>query len=366
MSKKRKKIISNKGFQKRVYIDPSPIFKFIKPNNNDQLSKLNGPDLQTLIILIDEYYLQLRSCLGFEEAITFGLELEAENAMKEKIDKQLYKNLPQSGWITKHDGSLHNGVEINSPILRDKETTWKNLYTVCSIVESHAAIDNNSGGHIHIGAQILGNNKEAWLNFLKLWAVYENIIFRFTYGNFLTARPSLLKYAKPIAQTLWQDLQELKKDNSSLERIIIKISHEKRQAVNFNNILDEHYDKLCDICDKNTIEFRCPNGSLNPVIWQNNVNLFVKLLTYSKSTSFNDDLVEQRYRANSDKFANLKLYDEIYLEQVLELCDMLFTNNLDKVYFLRQYLKSMQVCKQNNNKLPQARILTKKGIKTIN
>ena len=49
----------------------------------------------------------------------------------------------------------------------------------------------------------------------------------------------------------------------------------------------------------------------------------------------------------------------IYLEQALELCDMIFTNNFDKVYFLRQYLKSFEVCKKNAD-YPKARSLTKK------
>lgn len=88
------------------------------------------------------------------------------------------------------------------------------------------------------------------------------------------------------------------------------------------------------------------------------------MLCYSKSTSFNDDLVQQRHQLNLDRFAKLKLYDEIYLEQALELCDMIFSNNFDKVYFLRQYLKSFQVCKSNTN-YPKACTLTKKEIKSI-
>ena len=36
------------------------------------------------------------------------------------------------------------------------------------------------------------------------------------------------------------------------------------------------------------------------------------------------------------------------MDQALELCDMIFTNNLDKVYFLRQYLKSFQVCREKD------------------
>mgnify|MGYP007013875692 FL=1 len=89
------------------------------------------------------------------------------------------------------------------------------------------------------------------------------------------------------------------------------------------------------------------------------------MLCYCKSTSFNDDTVQHRHQLNLDRFAKLILYDEIYLEQALELCDMLFSNNFDKVYFLRQYLKSFKVCK-NSNSYPKAHTLTKKGIKSIN
>ena len=36
------------------------------------------------------------------------------------------------------------------------------------------------------------------------------------------------------------------------------------------------------------------------------------------------------------------LYNEICLESVLEFVDIIFDNNLDKAYFLRQYFKSFQ------------------------
>lgn len=362
MSKKRKKTTSNSNTKSLFFVDDSPVFKFINPNSNDKLSEMSGFDLQDLIILIDEYYIQLRNRLGFEQYITFGLELEFENAMRDRIDRKLSEAFPNGDWRTKHDGSLHNGAEINSPILRDNETTWRSLDKVCSIVEPLASIDKKSGGHIHIGTQALGNNKESWLNFIKMWSVYENIIFRFVYGDFLTARPSMLKYSEPMTKDFWRDYEKLKNDGASLDAIISRISHKRYQAVNFNNVSSHNCNNFGS---KNTIEFRCPNGSLNSAIWQNNVNFFVKLLTYSRNTSFNDDLVQQRHQINLDKFAKLKWYDEIYIEQALELCDMIFTNNFDKVYFLRQYLKSFQVCKKNTD-YPKARTLTKKGIKNIN
>lgn len=360
MSQKRKKKISNSD--KLLFVDKSPVFKFINPNSNDKLSEMSGVDLQDLIILIDDYYIKLRNRLGFDQCITFGLELEFENAMRDRIDRQLRETFPNGDWRTKHDGSLNNGAEIDSPILRDNEITWINLDKVCSIVEPLASIDKKSGGHIHIGTQTLGNNKESWLNFIKIWSVYENIIYRFVYGEFLTARPSMLEYAEPMAEAFWKSYDELKNEDASLETIISRISHTRYQAVNFRNVSSGDYNRFCR---NNTIEFRCPNGSLDSVIWQNNVNFFVKLLIYSRNTSFNDDLVQQRRQLNLDKFVGLKWYDEIYLEQALELCDMIFRNNLDKVYFLRQYLKSFQVCKKNTD-YPKARTITKNGIKNIN
>lgn len=130
---------------------------------------------------------------------------------------------------------------------------------------------------------------------------------------------------------------EQKNKNYRHKKLYIKFHIKKSQAVNFNNI-----EKFNNYSLDNTIEFRCPNGSLDPVIWQNNVNLFVNILKYSKSPKYDDDVITKRHEFNQDKYSSLRDYKEIYLEQALELCDMVFNNNFDKVYFLRQYLKSFQ------------------------
>lgn len=324
-----------------------PLFQFIKPRDNNSFSKMDGCDLQDLLYYIDHYYLELRNRLGFDNSVTFGLELEFENAMEERIKNRLNGISLSQVWQYKHDGSLYNGGEINSPVLTDSVNSWKELKSICSIVSEFANIDKNCGGHIHIGTQVLGNKKESWLNFIKLWSVYENIIYRFVYGDFLTARSSMQNYARPISKKLWDNYMMLREYNQ-LEwyDIVEKIQHERYQAINFRNI-----EKSASFKTKNTIEFRCPNGTLESTIWQNNVNLFVNLLNYSKSSRYNDDIVSERRNINGEKYTELLWYDEIYLQQALELCDMVFTNNLDKVYFLRQYLKSFQIRNQKLDKL---------------
>ena len=42
--------------------------------------------------------------------------------------------------------------------------------------------------------------------------------------------------------------------------------------------------------------------------------------------------------------------NDIYLDEALELCDLIFNNNFDKVYFLRQYLKSFEINRKYNIK----------------
>ena len=346
---KRKRKITNVSL-KSDYIDDAQVFKFLKPNNNNFLSQMSGVDLQDLIILINNYYMQLRDRLAFSKKVTFGLELEFENANEALISSRLSEAFPKCNWILKSDWTLCNGAEINSPILQDTKANWNNLNEVCLIVDSLASTGKNSGGHIHIGTQTLGNNRVSWLNFIKIWSVYENIIFRFAYGEFLINRPSLEDYARPVAMDFWKDYEKLKEEHASLDNIISKISHRRSQAVNFDNVLKfySNYYKM-----GNTIEFRCPNGSLDAAIWQNNVNLFVNLLSYCRSSAFNDELVFRRRQLNLDKFSDLRWYDEIYLDQALEFCDMILSNNFDKVCFLKQYLKDLH-CYKNYKEYSKA------------
>lgn len=46
--------------------------------------------------------------------------------------------------------------------------------------------------------------------------------------------------------------------------------------------------------NRSTIEFRCPTVILDTIIWQNNVNVFMNILLYSKIIDFDDDIVKSR------------------------------------------------------------------------
>ncbi len=332
------------------------IFKFLDPKGNTKLSILKGLDIQELIILLNNFLLIYRKFLSLESYITFGFEIEVENTDEVKVKKLIDKYYSKDGWKSGKDMSLSNGWEVKTPIFIDSIKNWKDLDCVCSLLYPISEIDESAGGHVHVGTHVLGNKPESWTNFLKLWSTYENIIFRFANGEYLNSRPSLMEYAEPVSKKLWDDLEFIKvKDPNSLSVILDTIDHGKYFSVCFDKVEKEKCDNFFI---NSTIEFRCPNGTIDPVVWQNYANLFIKILLYSKSSKFDDDIVSKRHDINSNIYDNLDWYNQIFLDQVLEFVDLVFNNNLDKVYFLRQYFKNMDVA-PNNDKYYKAKKFTR-------
>ena len=299
------------------------IFDEVKENANEYLSLLNKKDLYHLLDLINNYKLLLRDKINVEGHNTFGLEIECEHAYWNKIARRMVPS-----WELTDDLSLEDGAEIKSPPLRDTETSWIDLRKMCTVLQKYSSVGINSGGHVHVGIQALGNDKESLINFMKLWAVYEHVIYRFSYGEFLGPRPGLKETAKSVQVDFINLCDFCEEENVEHKELMHYLADDKYKAVNF-----KHYNTL------RTLEFRCPNATLNPVIWQNNVNLFVKMMNYAKSKKFNNSLLDEKRRR---LFIDEKTPNEIYVSDAIEFADLIFDNNLDKVYFLRQYLKSFE------------------------
>lgn len=313
--------------------------KSISLSGCDKLTEMKGNDLQSLLLELDALYLTLRPKINIDKKITFGMEIEYENAdwheITNKIENLIYNNKILTRWRSGTDCTVSG--EVRSPICTDNIQTWKDLKTVCeSMKKEKANAFNCAGGHVHVGSPILTEDKDCWLRFLKVWTLYEKIIYRFSYGDKLFLREKGLTYAPPIAHDLYDLIVRENYDSYNIFRSILNDS--RRNAVNFNNV--NYYD-LLDTAGKNTIEFRCPNGSVEEVIWQNNVNLFTKILWFCRSDKF-DDIIDFKFKKYnySDLLNDSKLYGEIFLPEALEFSDMIFDNNLDKVYFLKQYLKN--------------------------
>ena len=311
---------------------------FIDPRRNDTFSSLKGLDLQELIVQIENFYLIYREKLNLPKYVTLGMEIEYEGVSKSQVDKFIRNNLPC--WNSSIDGSLNSGGEIQSPVLHDEPKVWEDLQKICEFLkENKADTLHNAGGHIHIGAHVLGDNPETWKKFLKLYIAYESVLFRFLYGDKISGRKKMLKYAEPMADKLFSRLNKIK-SISSIHEMDWHLPGDKYQAINFNHIA---FWNINDSHRKNTIEYRCPNATDEEVIWQNNANALSKMMLSAKLPTLDEEFLD--YKLKHERISStgdFYMYNEVCLKNALEFVDIVFDNNLDKVYFLRQYIKGFQ------------------------
>lgn len=307
---------------------------WINPLANSRFSELKGIDLQELIIRIEDFYLIYRESLEIDKRITFGFEIEYENLSRSEVDECISTSTFR-GWDLGYDSTVDSGGEIRTPIMHDEKQYWIDLQKICKFLKDNKANTcGNAGGHIHVGTHILGNKLSYWQNFLLIYATYEHVIFRFLYGDKISHRAGIMEYARPIREIVLSNLSDFP---TNIDKLITKFSKGKYQAVNFQhiNVLNPN-----SVKNGNTIEFRSPNGTIEEVIWQNNANALIKLLLASSNSNLDVDYINYLLKKQGD--ISLVHYNEICLKDALEFVDIIFTNNLDKVYFLRQYLKSFE------------------------
>ncbi len=323
------------------------IFDYLNKNENLLFSKLSKKDLEEIIYYINLYLLEYRKVLNFNPNDTFGIEIEAENILEpSELLSKLYIYLDE-GWDKKEDPTILDGLEFTSPVLRDDIDAWNSIQSVCKEINKYATVEENCAAHVHIGAQILPNNYEYMKRFLLLWATYEDVIFRFANGEYTKERLVIDDNAHSCYFTYDSYYQELTKNGEHIWPYILenlKVSPDS--AVRFKQL-----QKLGVYKFDNTIEFRNPNGTFNPIIWQNNINFFMKMLYYVVSDRFDYDVILRRKKLNDMNYKYFSNYDMIHMDSALEFCDLIFDNNQDKVYFLKQYLKNNNEDTETFNKV---------------
>lgn len=314
---------------------------FINPLGNDQFSILRGLSLQDLIVYVENFYLSYRESLGLNEETSFGYEIEFEGCSQITVDNYLDEEI-QRGWRCKYDASLRGpSGEVVSPILHDTKEDWLELKKVCEFLQEKGAITNDhTGGHIHLGTQSIGNDIEAWKNLFLIYTAYEHVIFRFFYADKLGPRTGIQKYAKPIGDFLYSILKKIKESTTKGDLDIL-LGDDRYRAMNFNNIV--FCSNLNEEKSRKTLEFRGFNGSTSEVILQNNVLFLGNFVDTAKTGKYDKEFVE--YKLENERVSaeeNFKMFNEVNIKDALEFADLVFNNNLDKVYFLRQYFKGLQ------------------------
>lgn len=298
-------------------------------NNNfniNKFSRLSKIDLKELFLFLENYYIKYRYRLGINKKITFGVEIEFDD----------YENYLDTYYFLEDNNIFYNifeeqsvkGFEINSCILIDTINDWIDLRKICQFLRKNKATTNkgNAGGHIHVGLQIF-KNEENFDKFLKCYMLYEDILNRFFCGEYINIRKNAKYYAALCKNNVYNS----------------ETYSERKKALYLDKINFKRFK------ERNTIEFRRPNGTLNEIIWQNNINAIIKMILTINKDNFDMEYIDYNINKDIDRIKykpDSAYHSEINIKKVLEFVDMFYVENIDKLNFLKQYFKNYELTLQ--------------------
>jgi hypothetical protein len=262
--------------------------------------------------------LEYRSVLTIPNKINFGIELEMEEVDMVYVYNQV-KSILGKDWNVHKDDSLKllRSAEIVSPVLQNTKETWILIKKMGELLDKINPIYNKSSFQVNFDGSLLPTEQDR-IRFLKLYAMYEDIIYRFSKGEDEEYRDSLETYAGPIILTL----KGLVKDPKCA---IEMFSNNKRYGIVFKSQKQD------------LIEFRTPNSTSNPILIQNYITTFYYLLKFVTSNKYPKHEVDEYI----DKYMRIYIlegYEKCNEEKAIKFADMIFPKQIDKAYFLHQYL----------------------------
>ncbi len=269
--------------------------------------------------------------------ITIGVELEACNKEIKNFNK--FK-VVYNDFKIKRDASVKSGFEIVSPILHYSLSDMNKLYQVCELLKKcNFYTDQSCGGHIHIGAKYLTNKMDYYM-LLYLYSNVENILYYITDKEGTIKRSSVNEYAMKSKEVYLKAIDEGLFDkehyNSEITDVFNEINKDRYKGLNFKNVGN---------VNKNTIEFRMPNGEIEFTELLANIKLFARLIEMSHELVQMDKTNEIKEKAS--KLSSTK--DE--LERLNLLLEILFPNPSDRIIYLKRYKTNYALTLKTNEEI---------------
>ena len=265
-----------------------------------------------------------REVLGIPKKVNFGLELELDKIDPDEVYKLVRKEFGSS-WIVKEDKSLTKGenAEIVSPVLHNTKDTWILLKKMGELLERLNPNYDKCSFQVNFDGSILPRAEDK-VRFLKLYAMYEDIVYRLSQGDRGSYRDSMEEYAAPIILYLKGGL------SISNEASINLLSNQKRYGIAFKNK-----------DSKDLIEFRSPNMSSNPIEWQNYINVFYYMLMAAAKPKYDKSEVD-RYVDHYYKCYILEDYEREKRDKAIQFAKVMLPGNTDKSNFFHQYMGNVK------------------------
>ena len=312
--------------------------------------------------------------LGLSNDFKFGIELEANNVNTQGKDG-LYKGesakyIQSKNWhmASKSEEKLvgRGGAELVSPILQDTKEDWESLSDICEHIKkfpgnkgNEVVTDENCGLHIHFDADPIAKNPNIMKNFLKLYAESEELIYKICNGKNDPIRKSAINKdfkGLNIINSIWRKGVASPTGKRILEQIengTLKVSYKKfgklKMLASKYKLDERRYSglNLTNIgnSQKNTIEFRMSNGTLDFDTIKQNVFLYSSLLNTSIEMTNNPEI----YEDNLKTFYNTNVTEQQKAENFLNL---IMEDNDDKKIYMERWesVKDAPVFAKNDRK----------------
>lgn len=317
----------------------------------------NNPIIEVLFSDVDlDNIKQKNELIGLSKNITFGVELEVygDKKVTEPLKYKTSYHNPKKvifGYLLEPDSTIQrndneDGVEFVSPILKDNKNDIKGLEYICSkIKEMGLKTDYTCGGHIHFGTDFLENKPKAYENLFTIWNECEELLYKMSNPNGEKPRSTIEKFAKPgnlKTEKLYKNGEIKISGKDELENAIYNLRkrsvNERDSGLNIMNIGKK---------EKNTIEVRIPNGTIEIKELLNNIRLFGKIFEVSKKMTDNPEYKKDIF----DKLKNKNVTEKRKLETLLEL---LFDKEQEKEIYrnrwdlVKEYNIFTELFKDNN------------------
>lgn len=312
--------------------------------------------------------------LGLPDYFKFGIELEANN-VKTKGKNSLYtgesaKYIKSKNWhiATESEEKLveEGGAELVSPILKDTEQDWKDIFAMCEQMKKFpgdkgdkVVADSKCGLHIHFDAECLVKDPNKMKNFLRLYAESEELLYKMCNDKDNPIRKGAInKDFKGIhlISAMWRNGMAAptgKKIIKQIQNGTLKLSYKKfgklRMLASKYKLDERRYAglNLTNIgnSNKNTIEFRMANGTLDLEVIKQNVFLYSSLINTAIKMTENPEL----YKEKLTEFYKTDMSEKEKVESFLQL--IMESQEDRKIYMDRwESVRQAQVFQKNDRK----------------
>lgn len=287
--------------------------------------------------------------INLPQGMTVGVEIEAEGfgTMKQALF---------NGWRAKRDGSLEEGTEIISPVLVGSEKDSREIYNICNMLKTLGAYaSERCGGHVHIGADYL-TTYQSYANLVEMWGNVEEILYIISNKEGeITRFGAASKYAVPISEKVEEALEKgtinitNETELSNFVQQLQSVQSTRHSGINFMNVTNNY---------KKTVEFRIPNGTIEPETWIENINLFGGIISASEKLNIiqskSEEMRTSQERYYLNVFEELKASD-LSREEKLEILLELTIPEEEKEIYRNRYRVNSKILEQEETTLQEIR-----------